>query len=384
MHVEVRETTIQSNGQRIRDQVADASLLPEVPAGLKEFEENVQRCRARFLGSLASLPAPFGEIARRNYIARMTRGSGRAVLGEYAPWLVASLIGLDDPADVEPIITPWLQIYSFVIFLDAVFDEPGLPEKEALLVTSAILLERGIAALALLPTSSPQLFDRVDECFVDTARAALTELASHRAKLRGYSDEDLERLGHKVSIVKLCAYYTLAARGAEGIGNLDLKALEGLFSGIQLLDDVTDWKEDWASTNYTYPLSLCCERLMVRGIARAADPRSLSENELVIGLIVTSSISESLARSRAFLSRALVRASASGAGDSAGALYLSTICSNISRVEPQLEDMKQHLERELDIRPDKEDWLRKLSRRDSAKKQIRRFTLVMPLVAQEC
>jgi hypothetical protein len=353
-----------------------------ISEALRPFEDDVRRCRRLFFSELAALPAPFGEIAQRNYAARVKRGNGRAVLGEYAPWLVTSLVGITDRTAIDRVVIPWLQVYTFVIFLDAVFDEPDHPEKEALLITAALLLERGIAALSTLPNSSPELFQAVDECFVDTARAALTELAAHRARIESYSDSDLEKLGHKVAVVKLCAYYTLSAQGPVGIGPLDLDALQGLFSGIQLLDDVTDWHEDWLGENYTYPLSLCCQRLVARGIVRAAHPHDLSEDELVVGLMLSGAAHEALRRSREFLLRALDAVPTGANCNPSAAVYLATICNSISHVEGELHDSQSLLEEELKDLATSNDWLGDLAKRPTAKQQIRRFHLVLPLVAQ--
>jgi len=352
------------------------------PLPLLAFQDKVERCRTSFLQELEKLPDPLNRVAIGHYTSRVKRGNGRAVLGEYAPWLIADLAGIADDAAVERIMLPWLCIYTYIIFTDALIDEQNVEEKDLLLIASGLLLERGLSHLSKLAFNSDVLLTFVDEYFTQTAIAAISELKEHRSLVQSYSDDDLRNLGRKVSVLKLCARYALASRGITDVGNLEFTALDNLFSGIQLLDDITDWEEDWRMANYTFPLTLAFERLVVRGITRATNPQTLEENEVLVGLVLTGALEETLHKALGFLTAALTEAEAKATSDSPGVKFLEVIIHNCEWFRAIVRRSRFLFEEERSEYGDP-DWLAQTTRKNRARQEIYKIRLVFPVVAQE-
>jgi len=226
---------------------------------LSQFENRVEKSRELFLDSLKELPEGLQTVARTRTLERIERASHKMLLGEYAPWLVADLLGVTDEQSVKEVSASWLNLYFFVMMLDDVIDRRNDGEYGAAeLITASLLLQRGISELSSLLSESTEFKESFDSAFMSTANAAIHELDNHRSKITSYSTKDISNLGRKMSLLRICVA-TIAQLKDDNNGyelNLVQDAFQDLATGIQLLDDLTDWKEDLEAENMTVPLTL--------------------------------------------------------------------------------------------------------------------------------
>lgn len=348
---------------------------------LDEFSEIVESTRQAFLDELATLPNPLGRVAKDAYLSRVRRGNGRAVLGEYAPWLIADLCGLQRLSISNEFLLAWLDIYSYIIFIDAAIDEPFLDERSYLLIASGLLLERGIIRIARLVPSGDEMLDATDQHLTETAVAAVNELAQHRRNLHDYSDTAVRELGKKVAALKICARYVLMQRGVGGIGELPLNAIDGFCTAIQLLDDITDWEEDWQSGNYTMPLTLTQQRLAAYGMAGTLEPDGLSKEELLMAMIATGSLEETLDNSIQRLEESLSYSFEAGTDRTDTGRFLSSLVDNCKWCRQMLKESREVLTSELE-HCILENWPIELATRKNARVAAAKVALILPVVAQ--
>lgn len=343
---------------------------------LRAFLSEVEIVRKAFLTELAQLPEPLNTVATRQFLDRINRAKGRAVLGEYAPWLIADLAGIADRRAIRELAIPWLSIYTYIVFLDDMIDQQELADRELLLIASGLLLERALTKLHNLSADTKALLAKVDEYFTQTAIAAVSELKKHRLTIQSFSDEEIAVLGHKVASLKLCTFYILSARGVKTIGEVDLKAIDALGTGIQLLDDITDWEEDWRVGNYTYPLSLTIGALYTQGIERALNPQEFTPDEVLTGMVLTGALERSIDRSIGFLKIALKKGKP--IDNSPAADLLNVLVQNALWLKNRVAEARGIFEAEKSSCRDT-DWLRQIVEERRIQEEIhglRRFIAV--------
>jgi hypothetical protein len=178
------------------------------------------------------------------------------LIGEYAPWLAADMLGVRDMRAVQGIAVAWLHLYFFTLILDDAIDDKSTPDCDAAYIASCLLLQRGISDLLSLG-SGKDLRSIIDTAFVATATAAFAELREHRNKIMPYTGTEVAQLGQKIGLLPICAAAVAHVQRAPraNLANV-VETFEHLANAIQLLDDLTDWKDDERIGSQTLPLTL--------------------------------------------------------------------------------------------------------------------------------
>jgi len=347
---------------------------------LEEFAEVAKTTREAFITELDSLPPPLDSVAKRSYIERVRQGNGRAVLGEYAPWLIADLCGLGQSAVSPEFLLAWLDIYSYIVFIDAAIDEASLADRSFLLIASGLLLERGIARLGRLSLLGDEMLTAADTYLTETAVAAVKELAEHRSRVQDYSDAAIGQLGSKVAALKLCARYVVLQDPEARLGDLPVSTVDQFCTGIQLLDDITDWEEDWKAGNNTLPLTLTRQRLAARGTLRALKNTGLSRDELLVGLLVTEALEESLGVAIGHLEDSMNTIGRIGTDGSATGRFLRMLLGNCRWCVSALRSCRES----VSAVPSEasHDYLASLSSSPQGRRAAALVATVLPVVAQ--
>lgn len=350
------------------------------PSTLLAFKGDVNRARAAFLRELNRFPDPLRKVAVRQYRQRMNKLSTLIPLGEYAPWLIADLLGISDHRHVDEIILPWLGTYFYVIFLDDVIDEHDIKHKGLLMIAAGLLLERSLNKLYSLAGNKRNLSLEIDKYFTQTALAGTLELYDHRRSIKEFCNADINALGKKLAILKLCMIYLSFTRGCRKPNASDFRTLDAFSTGIQLLDDITDWEEDWRGQSYTYPLTLTLKRLHSNGIDRVLDIRKLKMNEVLAGMIITRALEESLDMGTKFIRSALANCGVVNSCKLTEFLEL-TIQNNL-RFTLVVQRAREALELEKLSNPDG-NWLGRILQVKTVQQQIWKVKSAFHIVAQQ-
>jgi hypothetical protein len=348
---------------------------------LAVFQDEVEACRKAFLEELQTLPEPLSKVAIKTYLKKLKRGKGLPLLGEYAPWLIADFVGVMDRNTVKELILPWLSVYTYIVFIDNVIDEHSKKNKELLLIAAGILLERGITRMYNLSSNTKALLEAVDKYLTETAVAALSELNKHRLVIKSYSDQEIKALGQKVSALKLCMVYILSSRGVKEVGDTDLMAIDSLSTGIQLLDDITDWEDDWKKGNFTPLLTLTFQRLASNGIDRALTPHKLKSEELLLGMVITKSLEELLEKSIELLQVPLNQRNTTT--HSTATEFLQQVIANNMWFKDFIKESRLNIQKQKVLCVNDEDWLSELIMKSDVKRKIYEIRQTFPIVAQQ-
>lgn len=261
----------------------------------------VHRSRQTFFNDLQQLPRGLRTVIQKNYDQRLARGRGKPMLGEYAPWLLAEVLQIRSRTAIKSVLPPWMNFYAYSLFLDDVLDMENKSDAAPLLVASGLLLERGIARLyeGLAPDTKVRV--QLDKYFLESAQAVFREFDRHRNKLHSYQPHEIRGLGEKVSLLKLCAASLLLADGAEKVDEELLLPVGLLATGMQMLDDVADWREDWQSGNYSHLLTQTLVTLRANQIITDADQSDLTEREVFASMVITGTLESYLTTGVNFL-----------------------------------------------------------------------------------
>lgn len=264
--------------------------------------EHASATRSDFFIGLAPLPPALRRLIEARYAARLDRACGRPLLGEYAPVLLADLLGLQSSV-ADRFTQPIMNVYAASLIADDMFDRAPQPDAAMAAAASALLVQRGMTGLFRILPAAPTV-DLVDDSFVQAARSALSEVRAHRARIQPYSQEDVTALGDKGALLKLAARLMLLSDGrASTPQTMDL--INDLLVGVQLLDDLTDWEEDWNASHYTLLLTLAAERAQENN--RVLFSTAQSAEDVLGHLVTTGALEDTIQTAREHLARVLAQ-----------------------------------------------------------------------------
>lgn len=258
--------------------------------------------RRVFFESLELLPPPIRGVVTSNYRKRVNRARGKPLLGECAPDILADLLAIKNEKAVQCVIPSWLSLYAYTLFIDDVLDREAAVEAAPLVLASQLLLQRGISHFYQSMNPPAHLLIQMDVYFLETAIAVMRELKRHKRQVHRFSRSEVRQIGNKVALLKLCAAQLLLADGqGERIDDRVMVPVELLATGMQLLDDITDWEEDWTTGSLSHLLTETFATLSAMGIQNAHESDTLNRAEVFAALVVTGSLEEALSTALTYL-----------------------------------------------------------------------------------
>ncbi|MGA5205533.1 hypothetical protein [Streptomyces variegatus] len=172
----------------------------------------------------------------------------------YMPLAQAMQWGEKDGAWLEEVATVFGLGHLYYVLHDQLVDRGGLSPRQAVLMD---------AALALYLTRGARLGAGTERFLLSHAAGAaayaealLRDIAHNERPGDRYGPEDVFRLGEKAAPGILALVVVAARCGRSHHLAVLPQAVTDLCSGLQLLDDLQDLREDWKHRNVTFPVSL--------------------------------------------------------------------------------------------------------------------------------
>lgn len=258
---------------------------------LEDVESGVIRARRRLLRHLESLPEPFDSLAVKFYQERLRRAGHRPMLGEYAPFLLRQVFGASQ-GTVEAICLPWFVLYAYTLSLDDVLDriEDASPVD---VILSQVLLDSALLLWKPRFDSHGDLWDMFLQYRTESAVAIVGEATASRAWLQSAPNLSQSRhilMGQKAALVKLLAVSLSLDSRSRLLNSEENTGIDNVCAGIQLLDDITDYLEDYHARHYTYPLCLSLRWLYAKPRLHRLCHRSLKDEEIRAVVTLSGSI----------------------------------------------------------------------------------------------
>ncbi len=341
------------------------------------LDRKIRASRAAFLQDIEGLPAPYNRIAVNHYTLRTKEAGDTYRIGEMAPWLFADALGNKQIEKYTEFVAAWLHIYTYILLTDDVIDRSQLKNKEMLLISAGLLLERGVVKMAGLSPKT-NLIQVVDSFLSETAIAAAAEHRENRRWNRTLKPSSIRDVGKKLSALKICAKYIQDAYDEET--NDIERAAELLSTGIQLLDDVTDWEEDLREKNYTYLIADTLQRMRKDKYVDSSTAPAVSRNEILLGMVVTGSLADYVNESSRSIWDAIKLLHRMD--DTYTLKYLHTIIEANSSFIETLREIKDGIDRSSLSVQYSLGWFGKYARTADGRRNIKKISKAIPLVAQ--
>lgn len=341
---------------------------------LMAFSTEVSRGRSAFLKDVGTLPTPLKRIIVQGYKGRLSRGHGKPLLGERAPWLLQDMLPLRKRQDLTSMMPGWLSIYAHTLFVDDVLDGSFVDDVSETFLASGLLLQRGLNQLTAALPKRGMIRIQIDQYFLEAASAVLTEIKKHRQKHNRYTKREVDALGKKVSLLKLCATYMLAADGQTDVQAEVLLPVEYLATGAQLFDDIADWREDWRNKTYTPLLQRTFTKLSTMGLD--TDLTELTPSEVFLAMVVTGSLEYFVNEGRKYLAEVIGCVHLKPFSQTAGLIRQMSneqyeFCEAIAQTRKELEVLRSRI-------PGR--WIRELTHQSRPK--LRKLERHLSIVAQ--
>lgn len=261
------------------------------------LQARVERTRREYLRHLHALPEPLGAICAQFYEQRVGRVSPRPLLGEYLPWLLADLFGMK-PSHTTRMAKAWLPLYLHVLAVDDLLDEAADVDRSVLPIVASVFSERAFSEYLAIFGPDPRFWSRFEDFFLSTGAAGAREMQLGRGRVTSITSAELRRTGEKIDLVKIC-YSSLALVNGREPSELHLAALSDFETGVQLLDDISDWDEDLAIGSFTPLLALAFD-----GVDEA-DRRRQTPSDVLARLVASGALGQCLDEAAERLERAL-------------------------------------------------------------------------------
>ncbi|WP_330289985.1 hypothetical protein [Streptomyces sp. NBC_00576] len=187
----------------------------------------------------------------------------------YMPLAQAMHWGEEDGGWLENVATVFGLGHLYYVLHDQLVDQGRLSPRQAVLMDAALTLylTRG----ARLGAGAERFLVSHAAGAATYAEALLRDIAHNERPEDDYSPDDVFRLGEKAA-PGILALVVVAARCGRSRHLAELpQAVTDLCSGLQLLDDLQDLREDWEHRNVTFPVSLGISALGISA-PDSADP----------------------------------------------------------------------------------------------------------------
>lgn len=175
-------------------------------------------------------------------------------VGEFLPWIVLDALDLPLQTRIQETVVGWLEIYFSSLLLDDVLDRKLCDEELVNMnVVAYLMMQRGAARMLANSPNPSLLRKKLDEACSASAQAVIAEIQRARWNPREEGYDDLSFLWQKASycllvVESLCLF---SATNVVPKRNSLVRTLQQLLSGLIILDDITDWQEDFESRRVT-------------------------------------------------------------------------------------------------------------------------------------
>jgi hypothetical protein len=155
-------------------------------------------------------------------------------------------------------------------------------ETEAL---GNLFLVKAVESLHSLAPDNPQFWCYLHRYLEDLSVAYLWEIEEHHRRFKNFDARDVRMAADRSAPLNVCvATLALYADKEHEIENVT-EAMRQIIFGLQIRDDLTDWREDFRQGNWTYPINLAIEQLQQGGIS--FNPQSFQEHEIENALFLS-------------------------------------------------------------------------------------------------
>ncbi len=198
-----------------------------------------------------------GEVRKRYLLRPGDASAGVLPLNALVPLLLSEPFGIQHTETRERVARANLYLDHFTQVLDDTTDVMGEASPFALHLSHHLLAKGMCLYLGL--TTDAHSFSHILEGYFEEAMGAERYLWRHHGKIASYDDTDFAMIGRRCALMK--ASGAIYADLSGNCGPLDAieRGLDAAATGVQLVDDLIDWYDDFSEGIYTHPYVLAFE-----------------------------------------------------------------------------------------------------------------------------
>jgi hypothetical protein len=210
--------------------------------------------------------------------------TGNVRVAVFFPYWSAENYQLEEESK-QTIILAGIYYAEYFLIEDTLIDTLQIDRRQrsSLWILANIFFMRAMQTFCeVFASDSDFLISYIPRCTIEYWETVGWE-SSYGYRARSWSEKEIRKLGKKLSPLKVITT-ALALLGGQKRPIPELAALiENYHVGMQMIDDIDDWKEDLVNRNFTFFLSNCASdmrtsRPSYRQIIRKAPKSALARN----------------------------------------------------------------------------------------------------------
>jgi hypothetical protein len=256
---------------------------------LVSIKPYVLKIRSQFYDFAEKLSPVVKATVLNHFHERINRAGETIMLGEYTPFIFGDLFSISKKT-IESIAFPWFLIYEETLLLDDLTDKERVNYQKELQVKELLALKN----FSFLKTLKNDIYKYYVQYKNQTLEAMLYEIELSK-DATNYSNQEMDRViiqGRKAALVKFCIAYMIEVDKSRKLTVKEEKILDKICAGIQLLDDLTDFMEDYKEKKENLLLSVA--KRWIKTHFSKIDLCALSRNQLIAAVVFSNSVNTTL------------------------------------------------------------------------------------------
>lgn len=284
-----------------------SNILENEQSNLLDFvKPKILHLRDRLKTHSQSYPSHLSRTLKDHFSERIARANGDPMIGEYAMHIFGQLLSIS-PKVIDLFTFPWLLLYEYSLLLDDILDQTRANWKHELIL-SQLLLDSANAAYGKLTNNNIFISKLFKDFRKQSFESMLNEINLKSHTNDQFSKDRILYQGRKSSLVKygISAMYFYDKNRILTVD--EISAIDCLCCGVQLLDDLTDLKEDHISCQKNALLNqsyLWLENNIFKDVSHLR-PGYIDENKLIVGIILSGAASKSLEMAAEYFKKSLI------------------------------------------------------------------------------
>lgn len=257
---------------------------------LKTISPHIVEVRNIFYKYCETLPTDLCSSLILHFQERNERASGTLMLGEYAPFILGDLFSISH-GSIKNVAFPWFLMYEYSLLLDDLIDKERVNWHNELL-SSQLILDKSYHNFFVSVNNRKQLFDSLEKYRKQSVDSMLHEKSwSIERDIKDLNNSIIIQ-GRKAALVKFCVTYMFNLDSNRIIFPQEEKVLDNICAAIQLLDDLTDFYEDYSENRINLLLNTTFKWL--NNNYPNINCSTLSYDQLVSALVLSQSVNTTL------------------------------------------------------------------------------------------
>jgi hypothetical protein len=231
---------------------------------MKEYYSKINnkiiKARKNFSLFIDEMPELIKELANKYTTYRNKTQSTKGYLGElYAFWL-------SEPFQLDEEIVQKATLGSitgslYFVLQDDLIDDPLEFKDSNIYLLSNFLFSEMIHEFQFISDNNKKFWEYMKNYLYEYSIGCIWQSNRRQLKMKplsvkSFTKKDLFMLAHRSAPIKICMTSIILAAKREDLKNKLEKAIDYFLIGLQIRDDITDWREDLKRGYITYPISV--------------------------------------------------------------------------------------------------------------------------------